>query len=73
MFCALLGQLRYQVSVYRTIGPLVYFLSCLFFSQQVRIGGRNKTKNEIHSDHFLIELKSICVSLDFNSIGKWSE
>ena len=23
MFCALLGQ-RYQVSVYRTIGPLVY-------------------------------------------------
>ena len=26
MFCALLGQdIRYQVSVYRTIGPLVYY------------------------------------------------
>ena len=25
MFCALLGQdIRYQVSVYRTIGPLIY-------------------------------------------------
>ena len=27
MFCALLGQ-RYQVSVYRTIGPLVFVFSC---------------------------------------------
>ena len=45
------------------------------FSQQVRVGGRNK--NKIHSDHFPIELKSKetqnCVSFDFNSIGKWSK
>ena len=47
---------RYQESVYRTIGPLVYFLFYRFFSQQVSVGGRNK--NKIHSDHFPIELKS---------------
>ena len=76
MFCALLTS-RYQVSVYRTNGPLVYFLFYRFFSQQVRVGGRNKNKNKIHSDHFPTELKSKetrnCVSFDFNSIGKWSE
>ena len=48
---------RYQVSIYRTIGPLVYFLFYRFFSQ-VRVEGRNKNKNDIHSDHFQIELKS---------------
>ena len=42
--------------VYRTIGPLVYFLFYRFFSQQVSVGGRNK--NKIHLDHFPIELKS---------------
>ena len=49
---------RHQVSVYRTTGPLVYFLFYRFFSQQVSVGGRNKNKNKIHSDHFPIELKS---------------
>ena len=29
-----------------------------FFSQQVSVGGRNKNKNKIHSDHFPIEIKS---------------
>ena len=53
-----------------------YFLFYRFFSQQVSVGGRNKNKNKIHSDHFPIELKSketVFVSFDFNSIGKWSE
>ena len=67
-----------QVSVNRTIGPtLVYFLFYRFFLQQVRVEGRNKNKNKIHSDHFPIELKSketqFRVSFDFNSIGKRSE
>ena len=35
-----------------------YFLFYRFFSQQVRVGGRNKNKNKIHSDRFPIELKS---------------
>ena len=35
-----------------------YFLFYRFFSQQVRVGGRNKNKNKIHSDHFPIEIKS---------------
>ena len=35
-----------------------YFLFYRFFSQQVCVGGRNKNKNKIHSDHFPIELKS---------------
>ena len=52
-----------------------YFLFYQFFSQQVRVGGQNKNKNKIHSDHFPIELKSKetwnCVSFDFNSIGKF--
>ena len=46
---------RYQVSVYRTIGPLVIFCFTDFFSQQVMVGGRNKNENKIHSDHFPIE------------------
>ena len=53
-----------------------YFLFYRFFSQQVSVGGRNKNKNKIHSDHFPIELKSKETQLgcvDFNSIGKWSE
>ena len=48
------------------------FLAIPIFSQQLRVGGRNK--NKIHSDHFPIELKSKetgnRVSFDFNSIGK---
>ena len=43
----------YQVSVYRTIGPLVYYLFYRFLSQQVRVGGGNK--NKIHLDYFPIE------------------
>ena len=35
-----------------------YFLFYRFFSQQVSVGGRDKNKNTIHSDHFPIELKS---------------
>ena len=35
-----------------------FFFFYRFFSQQVRVGGRNKSKNKIHSDHFPIELKS---------------
>ena len=54
-----------------------YFLFYRFFSQQIRVGGRNKNKNKIHSDHFPIELKlketRNRVSFNFNSIGKWSE
>ena len=34
-----------------------FFLFYRFFSQQVSVGGRNKNKNKIHSDHFPIELK----------------
>ena len=57
---------------------IFFFIFCFtdFFAQQVSVGGRNKNKNKIHSDHFPIELKSKethCVSFDFNSIGKWSE
>ena len=56
---------------------VLWFIFCFtdFFSQQVRVGGRNKNKNKIHSDHFPIELKSKetwnCVSFDFNSFGKF--
>ena len=47
-----------------------YFLFYQFFSQQVRVGGRNKNKNKIHLDHFPIELKWMSVLLfHFNSIG----
>ena len=31
------------------------FLFYRFFLQQVSVGGRNKTKNKIHSDHFQLE------------------
>ena len=60
------------------LGHLFFiFLFYQFFSQQVRVGGRNKNENRIHSDHFPIKLKSketrFRVSFDFNSIGKWSE
>ena len=34
------------------------FLFYRFFSQQVRVGGRNKNKNKIHYDHFPIEIKN---------------
>ena len=41
------------------LGPsFFYFLFYRFFLQQVSVGGRNKNKNKIHSDHFPIELKS---------------
>ena len=54
----------------------LFFVLPIFF-QQVRVGGRNKNKNKIHSDHFRIELKSKetrnRVSFDFNSIRKWSK
>ena len=54
-----------------------YFLFYRFFSQQVRVGGRYKNKNKIHSDHFPIELKlketRNRVSFNFKSIGKSSE
>ena len=46
-------------------GLLVYFLFYRFFSQQVSVGGRNKNKNKIHSDHFPIELKSKETQLRF--------
>ena len=35
-----------------TKAMVLYFLFYQFFSQQVRVGGRNKNKNKIHSDHF---------------------
>ena len=35
-----------------------YLLFYQFFSQQIRVGGRNKNKNKIHSNHFSIVLKS---------------
>ena len=80
-FCLELLQLNCPVNNEVTTGQSVrpsffYFLFYRFFSQQVSVGGRNKDKNKIHSDHFPIELKSKetqCVSFDFNSIGKWSE
>ena len=49
----------------------LFFVLPGFFSQQVRVGGRNKNKNKIHSDHFPIELTPM--DLGVNSIGKWSE
>ena len=55
---------------------IIFFIFCLtdFYLQQVRVGGRNKNKNEIHLDHFPIELKlTETLSFNFNSIGKWSE
>ena len=45
-----------------------YFLFYRFFLQQVRVGGRNKNKNKIHSDHFPIELKSKETRILFPSI-----
>ena len=40
-----------------------YFLFYRFFSQQVRVGGRNK--NKIHSDHFQITVfPSILIQLE---------
>ena len=71
----------YVVLVTRALVPnkanVFYSLFYRFFSQQVRVGGRNKNKNKIHSDHFPIKLKSketrFRVIFDFNSIGKWSE
>ena len=44
--------------VYQLGHRFFIFLFYRFFSQQVRVGGRNKNKNKIHSDHFPIELKS---------------
>ena len=40
-------------------GKAIVFLLFILqiFLQQVRVGGRNKNKNKIHSDHFPIELK----------------
>ena len=35
-----------------------YFSFHQFFPQQVRVGGRNKNKNKIHSDRFPTELIS---------------
>ena len=52
-----------------------YFLFYRFFSQLIRVGGRNKNKNKIHSDHFPIEIKSketqFHVSFNFNSNFYW--
>ena len=47
-----------SVKPFDAIRPSFFlFLFYRFFSQQVRVGGRNKNKNKIHSDHFPIELK----------------
>ena len=45
-----------------------YFLFYRFFLQQVRVGGQNKNKNKIHSDHFPTELKSKETHIVFPSI-----
>ena len=45
-----------------------YFLFYQFFSEQVRVGGRNKNKYKIHSDHFPIESKSKETLIVFPSI-----
>ena len=47
------------MSVYRTIGPLVYFLLHTDFYRN-KLGSEDgiKIKNKIHSNHFQIELKS---------------
>ena len=47
-----------------------YFLFYRFLQQvrEVRVGGRNKNKNRIHSDHFPIELKSKEHEIVFPSI-----
>ena len=44
------------------------FFVLQIFLQQVRVGGRNKNKNKIHSDHFPIELKSKETRFVFPSI-----
>ena len=67
-------QKRLTMALHKAI---VFFLFYRFFSQKVRVGGRNKNKNKIHSDRFPAELKSketqFRVSFDFNSVEKWSE
>ena len=45
-----------------------YFLFYRFFFKQISVGGRNKNKNKIHSDHFPIELKSKETRFVFPSI-----
>ena len=53
-----MAMLEGMASVAHSIRPsFFYFLFYQFFSQQVRVGGRNKNKNKIRSDHFPIELK----------------
>ena len=76
--CSCMTKTGYVTMGHVSVRPsFFYFLFYQFFSQQVRVGGRNKNKNKIHSDHFPIELKSketgFRVSFDFNSIGKWSQ
>ena len=49
--------------------PLFFSFSFYqFFSKQVRVGGRNKNKNKIHSDHFPIELNRRKHEIVFPSI-----
>ena len=76
-FCTIVAMIHSLIATYSIRPSFFYFFVLLIFSQQVRVGGRNKNKNKIHSDHFPIELKSketrkLCF-LDFNSIGKWAE
>ena len=47
---------RYKSNRFRPLFFLFFVLP--IFCQQVRVGGRYKNKNKIHSDHFPIELKS---------------
>ena len=43
--------------MYRTYGHL-FFIFCFTDIFHNKLGGQNKNKNKIHSDHFPIELKS---------------
>ena len=49
------------------VGNFYFFLFFVyrFFSQQVSVGGRNKNKNKIHSDHFPIEFNWKMVRMNF--------
>ena len=50
------------------LGHRFLFFVLKIFSQQVSVGGLNKNKNKIHSDHFPIELK-----LKETQLWNWSK
>ena len=56
----LLMEKHLSVKIYQCQFRQSFYIICFndFFSQQVRVGGRNKNDNKIHLDNFPIEFKS---------------